>query len=277
MPTGLPSRVAQVVAVAVPDGRAAVVGLVGVGGSDAPAILDAVAGRLGERGVGVLRATGRRLERHDPLGALAGLVDLPADADDPATERKVRDLLLDRLAGGPAALLVEDAQWLDTASLRVLVGVVERAADRKVTVAVAHRPAPGDPALAALDAAVARRQSLVVLTPLDEDAVAERAALVTGRAVDQQVVEALVEQAAGVPWLVERLALAWAATPVEGAGPLDMGEGGGGTSADAARIGRRGPAGRGRPAPAARPHRAGRAERRCRPRRRAVAPGHRPG
>ena len=151
MPTGLPSRVAQVVAVAVPDGRAAVVGLVGVGGSDAPAILDAVAGRLGERGVGVLRATGRRLERHDPLGALAGLVDLPADADDPATERKVRDLLLDRLAGGPAALLVEDAQWLDPASLRVLVGVVERAADRKVTVAVAHRPAPGDPALAALD------------------------------------------------------------------------------------------------------------------------------
>lgn len=212
MPTGLPTRVAEVAALAAPDGQAAVVGLVGTGGSDAPAILDAVAARLGERGAGVLRATGRRLERHDPLGALAGLVELPADADDPATERKVRDLLLDRLAGGPAALLVEDAQWLDPASLRVLVGVVERAADRAVTVTVAHRPTPGDPALAALDAAVARRQSLVVLTPLDEDAVAERAALVTGRAVDQQMVEALVEQTAGVPWLVERLALAWSAS-----------------------------------------------------------------
>jgi DNA-binding NarL/FixJ family response regulator len=213
MAGALPTRVAQVAALAVPEGKAAVVGIVGPGGSDAPAILDAVAERLGERGVGVLRAAGRRLERNDPLGALAGLVDVPADPADPATERKVRDLVLDRLAAGPAALVVEDVQWFDPTSLRVLVGVVERAADRGVTVTVAHRPGPGDAALAALDAAVARRVPLVVLTPLDEHGVAERAAIVTGRAVDQQVVEALAEHTGGVPWLVERLALAWAAEP----------------------------------------------------------------
>jgi DNA-binding CsgD family transcriptional regulator len=209
----LPTRVAEVAALAVPDGRAAVVGLVGPGGSDAPAVLAAVAARLADRGVGVLRATGRRLERDDALGALSGLIELPAGAGDSAAERKVRDLLLDRLAAGPAALVVEDAQWLDPASLRVLVGVVERAGDRDVAVIVAHRPAPGDPSLAALDAAVARRRPLVVLAPLDEDAVAERAALVTGRAVDQRVVEALAELTAGVPALVERLAAAWEADP----------------------------------------------------------------
>jgi DNA-binding CsgD family transcriptional regulator len=213
MAGGLPTRVAQVAALAVPDGHAAVVGIVGTGGSDAPAILDAVAARLSDRGVGILRAAGRRLERHDPLGALAGLVDIPSDPTDPAAERKVRDLVLDRLAAGPAALVVEDAQWLDPTSLRVIVGVVERAPDRDLTVTVAHRPAPGDAALAALDAAVARRVPLVVLTPLDEDGVAERAALVTGRAVDQQVVEALAEHTGGVPWLVERLAVAWSAEP----------------------------------------------------------------
>ena len=118
------------------------------------------------------------------------LVEVPADTaeGDPATERKVRDALLDHLAAGPSALVVDDAQWLDPASLRVLVGVVERAEDRGLNVTVAHRPAPGEPALAALDAAVARRHPLVVLTALDEDAVAERAALVTGRDVDQRSV-----------------------------------------------------------------------------------------
>lgn len=220
MALSLPSRVAQVAALALPDDRPAVLGIVGAGGSDAPGVLEAAGALLTKRGLGLARATGRRLEQDDPLGALAHLVDIPAgaaadpDTSDPATERKVRDQLLDRLASRPEALLVDDAHWLDAASLRVLVGVVERAAERNVPVVVAHRPSPGDPALAALDAALARRQPVAVVGPLDEDGVAERAALVLGAAVDQQVVEALAEQAAGVPALVERLARSWSATGV---------------------------------------------------------------
>ena len=131
------------------------------------------------------------------------------DGPDAGDERRYRDGLLDRLAGGRAALLVDDAQWLDPASLRVLVGVVERAADRAVTVAVAHRPAPGDATLAALDAAVARRQPLVALSPLDEAAVGERAALVLGAGRRPPAGRGPAEQAAACRGDAWRWAAPW--------------------------------------------------------------------
>lgn len=230
MAVRLPSRVAQVAALAVPDdGRAVVLGVVAPGGGDAPAVLAAVTDLLAERGTSVLRVSGRRLERDDPLGAVSDLVTLPAGADpaDPTTERWARDALMAQLTGaagnqaagdaaaggatGPAgALVVGDAQWLDPASLRVLVGVTERAQERGLSVTVAHRPAPGDAMLAALDAALSRRHQIVVLGALDEAEVTERTALVLDAAVDPALVERLAEQTAGMPDLVERLARAWA-------------------------------------------------------------------
>jgi DNA-binding CsgD family transcriptional regulator len=238
MAVRLPSRVAQVAALAVPDdGGAVVLGIVAPGGGDAPAVLAAVTERLAERGASVLRASGRRLERDDPLGAVADLVALPAGADpaDPATERWARDALLAHLTGdgsntgstpgstpgdGPGALVVGDAHWLDPASLRVLVGVVERAQERDLSVTVAHRPAPGDATLAALDAALSRRHQIVVLGALDEAEVTERTALVLDAAVDPALVERLTEQTAGMPDLVERLARAWSAAGVVTGGRL---------------------------------------------------------
>jgi len=244
MAVGLPTRVAHVSALAAPDdGRPVVLGIVAPGGSDAPAVLDAVAARLAERDTGVLRTTGHRLERDHPLAALAGLAGPlttaagagseagggnpadPADgvdrgAGDPARERAVRDQLLERLADAPMALIVGDAQWLDEGSLRVLVAIAERSVDQAVSLVVAHRPAPGDPTLAALDAALSRRQQMVVLDPLSEDEVGERAALVLGAAVEPGLVELLAEQTAGVPALVDRLARAWVESGVVTAGRL---------------------------------------------------------
>jgi DNA-binding NarL/FixJ family response regulator len=228
MAVRLPTRVAHVAALAVPDdGSAVVLGILAPGGGDAAAVLSATEARRRDRGTAVLRATGRRLERDHPLGAVSDLVDvveLPA-AGDPgpagaAAERAARDALLDRLASGPAGLVVADAQWLDPASLRVLVGVAERAEDRAVSMTVAHRPAPGDATLAALDAALSRRHQVVVLGALSEDEVAERAALVLDAAVDQGLVELLAEQTAGMPALVELLARAWAETGVVAGGRL---------------------------------------------------------
>jgi DNA-binding NarL/FixJ family response regulator len=213
--------VAHVAARAVPDdGNSVVLGIVAPGGGDAPAVLAAVEARLRERGTSVLRATGRRLERDHPLGAISELVDLPNDPADPATERTARDVLLDRMAATPAALVVADAQWLDSASLRVLVGVAERAEDRALSVTVAHRPAPGDATLAALDAALSRRHQVVVLGALDEDEVTERAALVLDAPVEPGLVEVLTERTAGMPGLVERLATTWAQTGVITGGRL---------------------------------------------------------
>jgi DNA-binding CsgD family transcriptional regulator len=216
----VPSRIARIATSAVPDGAEAVqFGLVGPGGSGSSEVLGAVAERLGERGSTVLRMTGRRLERDEPFGAIgdviaqitaAGASDAGVTATEGPDERRWRDLLLARLATDKAALVVDEAQWLDDASLRVLVGVAERAADRGLNVVAAHRPTPGDVHLAALDAALARSQPLVWLGPLDEADVGERAALLLDTAVDPAWVETLHEQTAGMQGLVDQLALAWA-------------------------------------------------------------------
>jgi hypothetical protein len=90
---------------------------------------------LAERDVPVLRMTGRRLEQGDELGAAAHLVAREASAPGDgagvaARVRAGRDALVARLDGGSAALVVDEAQWLDPASLRVVVGVAGRPAAR---------------------------------------------------------------------------------------------------------------------------------------------------
>jgi DNA-binding CsgD family transcriptional regulator len=207
----VPSRIARIAASAVPDGAGSVqFGLVGPGGSGSSEVLGAIAERLTARGQAVLSMTGRRLERDQAFGAVADLHGGTGSAPEATDERGWRDALLARLAENQAALLVDEAQWLDEASLRVLVGIAERAADRGLTVVAAHRPTPGDVHLAALDAALGRTQPLVWLGPLDVADVGERAALLLDTAVDPAWVDALHEQTAGMPALVDQLALAWA-------------------------------------------------------------------
>jgi len=215
----LPSRIARLVADALPGESSAVqVGIVGAGGSGSGEVLTETAERLRKVGRQVLRVTGRRLERDETLGAVAdvlgGLSSLPAVQ----TERSCREALLDRLTESDSALVVDEAQWLDPGSLRVVVGIAERADDHGLTVVVAHRPAPGDAPLAALDAALSRNRPLLWLGLLDEADVGERAALVLGTAVDPALVEALHEQSAGVQAFVDHLVLAWSASTSAAAG-----------------------------------------------------------
>lgn len=220
------SRIAALADAAMPEAdQATLVGFMAPGGGGTSEVLAAIDRRVTARGGVTLRMTGRRLERSYLLGALADVInvsDLPqltAATIDGETERRCRDRLLERLTEASGSmLLVDDAQWLDEATLRVLVGVVERAGDRgapgpaAASVIVAHRPHPGDPHLAGLDAALSRQHPLVWLSPLDEQEVAERTALVLGRAVDPALVETLHDQTAGVPDLVDRLARSWAGT-----------------------------------------------------------------
>ena len=153
---------ARVAGLAAPEaGRPAQLGIVGSGTSDAPTIVDAIVDRFAARETPALRVTGRRLERDHALAAVQHLVGGTGDAADDRAERDARDGLLARLAARTAALVVEDAQWLDPGSLRVIVGVAERAAAQEIPLTVAHRPAPGDSTLAALDTLVGRHQPLV--------------------------------------------------------------------------------------------------------------------
>ena len=221
----LPSRVARVATLAVPDaGGPAQLGIVASGTGGAAAVIAAVVERLRARDVPVLRVSGRRLERDDAFGAVRDLAT--ASTTDDATEtaaaddeRSVRRLLIDRLAEDGGALVVDEAQWLDPASLRVVVGVAERAAERGFTVVVAHRPVAGDALLAALDAVLARSQMLTALGSLDEAEVGELSAILLDSAVGDRLVDAVHDQTRGMPDLVELLLSAWV-----GAGTISGGK-----------------------------------------------------
>ncbi len=211
----LPSRVARVATLAVPDaGGPTQLGVVASGTGGAAAVVAAIVNRLQDRAAPVLRMSGRRLEGDDAFGAVRHLVEAtpPPEAGGTAAtadERAVRDALITRLTEERAALVVDEAQWLDSASLRVLVGVAERAAERELTVVVAHRPVAGNGQLAALDAVLGRSQMLVALGPLDESEVGELSAIVLDSAVDDRLVEAVHDQTRGMPDLVELVLSAW--------------------------------------------------------------------
>ena len=162
MPTSLPSRVAQVVAVAVPDGRPAVVGLVGVGGSDAPAILDAVAGRLGERGLGSPAPPG------GGSSATTRWAPWPAWSTSPPTPTTRPPSARSVTCCSTAWRAARQRCWSRTpsGSTRPRCGCWSAwSSGRPTGGSPSPSPTgrrPATPALAALDAAVARRQSLVV-------------------------------------------------------------------------------------------------------------------
>lgn len=201
-----------------PDGGGpAQLGIVAPGTGGARAVIGAVVDRWCDRDVPVVRLSGRRLEAGQDFGALVDAV--PGLVDEP-DERAWRTGLLDHLADTGAALVVDDAQWLDRASLRVLVGVAERAAEREIGLTVAHRPTPGDGEIAALDAVLGRSQLLAALGPLDEREVAEMSAILLDAPVDDRLVEAVHDHSGGMAELVELVLSAWADAGVISGGRL---------------------------------------------------------
>ena len=89
-------------------------------------------------------------QRHVPYAAIRDLFD-PAPALLDAPERPIAEtaLALGRhcaaLAGhAPVALLVDDAQWADRASLKVLAHLASRTGDLPLLVVLATRPHAGD-------------------------------------------------------------------------------------------------------------------------------------
>ncbi len=169
-------------------GAAAAIGERGVvvapAGHGKTAVLDLVA----ERHAGpVHRVRGRRSEQDEPLAALEGL----------AGDR--RSLLA--ALGDDGLLVVDDAQWLDEASLLAVVG----AADRGGAVVVAHRPTP---VLGELDRVL---RPPVRLSALGEDDAGEHLALHLGAAVEPALVDAALARTEGVPALLDVLVDGWAA------------------------------------------------------------------
>jgi DNA-binding SARP family transcriptional activator/type II secretory pathway predicted ATPase ExeA len=130
-------------------GRGAIVAVFGEAGVGKTRLLRQVAADAAERGARVLVARAYRSEQILPLGpwrnALrdAGVVDDPESvlqAGDPARLFKDMDRLVEGLAAErPLVLLLEDLQWADDMSLRLLGYLGRRLTDKAVVVVISMR------------------------------------------------------------------------------------------------------------------------------------------
>src|SRR5688500_18230474 len=116
------------------------------GHADAIELLEALEARIVGDGRPVRRVRGRFTEREEAGAGLGALLDA-----DPSkmTWSGLADQLEDR-----TVLLVEDAQWLDEPSLRVLAGLADHADEHEIGLIVCRQPVPVTDDLAPLDAAL---------------------------------------------------------------------------------------------------------------------------
>ena len=181
-----------------PAGQDAVV-LVGDPGLGKTRLLDEADAALTEDGVTVLRATAQVLGAqplelvHDALAPLD--VDV-LHHDEP--EGVASDALLGAASGRPLAVLLDNVQHADAASLDLLDRLVEVTIDAPVVWVLASRPPA--PALKSV------RQ--VPLAPLTEDATSELVSHLLHGAVSDDEALVLARRAGGNPEFAEEIALA---------------------------------------------------------------------
>lgn len=113
---------------------------------------------------------------------------------------------LDLLAAGPTALVIDDAQWCDEASLRCADFILRRAAAQPLFLLLAQRtdaPGPGTPVLAEILAQ--DRCTLLEPGPLGEPGTERMITRVLGGPVDTSFVRRCAEITGGNPLLLDRL------------------------------------------------------------------------
>jgi hypothetical protein len=205
-------------------GAGAVVALEGEAGAGKSALLGWCTAEAARRGFVVLAARGAQLERGFAHGGLRQLLDrapdVPAapeeplhqllaggpDPPEPMLLHALHRWLVTSSAVAPVLLAVDDAQWVDDATMRALPYLAARSGDLAVAVVVAIRTA--DPDLAhqllalAVDDGGGRR---LALSALSVDATAQLAARQLGRTPDQAVAEELHRLTSGNPFLVTEL------------------------------------------------------------------------
>ena len=193
-------------------GILAFVGEPGIGKS---ALLDMAASRGTVNGMAVVRADADELGSAQPFGMLSMLlgataaVPLEADLAPLAVVDRAIDAVEQRAAGATPLLVLDNLQWADPGSLRVLTSVLRRMVPLGWRAVLAARPAPVSEAAARLFLAAAEAGgSEVALGPLTA---AETLALVRDRLGDVPTValQRDVQQAGGNPFYVTTLLREW--------------------------------------------------------------------
>ncbi|MFN8018017.1 MAG: AAA family ATPase [Acidimicrobiales bacterium] len=208
----------------------------GIGGIGKSTLLDVAAREASDRGWLVLRAVGDALEQEFAFGvalqlfepvlrergpeAAAELFEGPAALARPlltshgerlpdesglfSTLHGLHWLLVDLAADGPVAVVVDDAQWADLASLRFLAYLARRIADQPVAVLAASRPLPPGPRASTLS--VLGEGHLLEPRPLSPQGLARVVRSTDHRlAVDDEVLDRWWGLTGGVPLFIEEL------------------------------------------------------------------------
>jgi DNA-binding CsgD family transcriptional regulator len=139
----------------------------------------------------------------DPLMTASELAHLPRGPEQGYwLRRELRTALEKASMSAPVLICVDDLQWCDPETLRVLRTVPADLATEAVVWLLAMRREPTEPAVrATIGALVEAGADIVDLRPLDDTAVAEIAADVLGGQPDVEVM-ASVRRAGGVPLLL---------------------------------------------------------------------------
>jgi DNA-binding CsgD family transcriptional regulator len=230
------ARVAELVdAVAAGDPRlASVEGPPGAGKS---AILAALASRAGKQGIRVLRATGLELEAEYPFGVVRQLLEPATSGLGTADRRQVfagsAALAESLLTGGgrgteladpgfallhslywvlvglsdlsPVAVVLDDAQWADSLSLRFLAFALRRAEALPLLVALAKRDQPAGEQRQEVTAVLAGPAVVMRPAPLSGAAISRLLTHALGSAPPQGVVQEAERLTEGNPLYLREL------------------------------------------------------------------------
>lgn len=179
--------------------------LVGAAGIGKTRLLDDLVGTATDASLHIVRVGCSELEPTVP-GALARRVGLALSHTDDSAET----LADAALQAAPLVCVVDDAQWLDAASLAHVLALAHAANEGAVGLVVATRPpGPSSTTLTRLLAALERRGARVLpIEPLTDTDVLELVRDVTDRPIDDEQL-ALLHAAAGNPFLVVELADSW--------------------------------------------------------------------
>lgn len=219
---------AKAAAAAAGDGAAVLIeGEPGIGKTT---LLDVVAAECAALGMRVQRASAEDLEQQLPFSTIGACLDLLVIGADPAKARVARllrgegvlvdnaaaanhqlavteailDLVDDWCAAGPLAVIVDDVQWADPASMVVLHRLGRGIEEYPLLVVVSTRAADRAEAAGLLRSLQARGAELVTLEPLAEPAVGALVAARLGAPPGPRLAQ-LVSGAGGHPLYVTEL------------------------------------------------------------------------
>ncbi|WP_371674955.1 AAA family ATPase [Streptomyces sp. NBC_01276] len=138
--------------------------------------------------------------------AADGPCDAPGPRDTHRDWRRLHRRALELLADGPTALVIDDAQWCDEASMRCADFILRRSAGQPLLIVLAQRTGVPGPGTRVLTEILAQdRCALLELGPLDERETQRMITRVLGAPADQPFVRRCTEITGGNPLLLDRL------------------------------------------------------------------------